>query len=110
MPATPCSQFDRFLQHGLAQVAAEFMFGNQIEPAAGDLGQTFGERQALGKQVVAARKIHQEIDVAVGSFLAARDRAEHANAARAVLAAGRVDGVFSCAQRVEQHGRDLMAR
>src|SRR6185312_2935762 len=105
-PASPDSQLHRFVQHGGADVAVEFVLGNEVERTTSDLRQAFGKRQALREQVVATRKVHQEIDVAVRPFLAASHRAEHADALRAVLVARGKDGVLLSAQIVEQlaHG------
>lgn len=42
------------------------MLGNQINAMAGNLFQSLGQWQTLGKEVITRRKIDQEIDIAGG--------------------------------------------
>ncbi len=87
------SQVDRLLKHISTKIRIQLMFGDKVYPAPGKLRQPFRQRQTLSKQIVAGCKIHQEIDIAVGAFLATHHRAEYANTLSAVLTSRRDDRI-----------------
>ena len=62
------------------------------------MGQLIGQGHALGKQIVAARKIR----VTVSAFFAPGDGAKHANAAGTVSAAQCLYEIAFCMQFVKQ--------
>src|SRR5471032_1845284 len=85
------------------------MLGYEVEASTCDFGQSLSERQTPSEQVVAPEEIHQEVNVAIQSLLAASYRTEHADTASAELAARGKDGLSLCVQHVKQHGHGLAA-
>lgn len=49
------------------------MLGYQLDFAMEEFGKLFGMRQPLVEQIITMRKFHQEIHIAIVTFLAARD-------------------------------------
>lgn len=85
------AQVHGLTQYRVADVPVQLVLGNHVQAAPGDLGGTLLQRDALGYQVVAARKIDEEVDITVGTLFTPCDGTEYAYAARAVAAACGVD-------------------
>ena len=105
--AKACSQIDSLFQHVAADVAVEFVLGHNFDPSADQPRQTLRQCQTLAEHVVPARKVHQEVHVTIGPFLAASDGAEYTNVPCPVLTAEGKNGVSLDSQGVEQHCANL---
>jgi len=102
--AKVCSYFNRFLEYIFPNMPIQFVLGHHLDGAMKQKGEFFGEGQALLKQIVAGREVHQKVHIAVGPFLSPRHRAKHAYAASAEAAPQCVYGFALSAQLIQQHG------
>ena len=101
--ARVCSQLNDFAHHLFANMLVQFVFGYAFHWAFEQLGQLVGQERALGKQIVAARKIHQKVHIAVSAFFTTGHGAEHANAANPILPTKQLYAVTFYVQFVKQH-------
>ena len=83
----PSSKVDGLRQYLVPNIGAKLMLWNHIDRMIQKFRQGLGERQSLTEQVVAAREVHQEIHVAVRTFLTPHHGPEDTNAPSAIAPA-----------------------